>query len=56
MKILKNIILFIINPFRTFGLGRTSDKVVKYTNNNSYVIYILSFIIAAAFIIFYYFI
>lgn len=56
MKILKNIILFIINPFRTFGLGRTSDEVVKYTNKYPYVMYILSFIIAAAFIIFYYFI
>jgi len=56
MKILKNIVLFIINPFRTFGIGKASDKVVKFTNNNPYVIYILSFFIASAFIIFYYFI
>ena len=55
MKVLKNILLFIINPFRTFGLGRTSDKIVKFANNKPYFVYILSFVIAATIILFNYF-
>lgn len=56
MKIFKKIISFIVSPFSTFGLGKTSDKVVKFNNKHPYFIYILSFIISAGIIVFYYFI
>lgn len=56
MKILKNILLIIINPLRTFGLGKTSDRVVKVANKFPFLIYLLSLIITAGIIVIYYFI
>jgi len=56
MKLLKNILLFIINPFRTFGLGKSSDKIVGETNKRQYLYYILAFILATTIIVLEYFI
>ena len=56
MRILKKVLSFIISPFSTFGLGKTSDKVVKFISKNQYLIYILSFMISVAIIILYYFV
>ena len=55
MKILKNIALFIINPFRTFGLGKGADKITSNANKHEYLHYIFAFILAALIIYFKYF-
>lgn len=55
MKTLKKILLFIINPFSTFGIGKSSDKVAKTFNKNGYLIYILAFVVTIAIIFFTYF-
>lgn len=55
MKIIKNILLFILNPLRTFGLGKGSDKVVSTVAKKDFVIYIIAFLVTAAIIYFTYF-
>lgn len=45
MRIFKKIILFIINPFRTFGFGKSSDKIVKEVSKRDYVLYIVAFLV-----------
>lgn len=46
MNILKKVFTYILNPFKSFGLGKLSDKVVEYLNNKNVLIYIFSFIIS----------
>jgi len=56
MESIKKILSFILNPFKTFGLGTFSDRVIEYINNNKYIIYILSLLITLTFLFFKYFI
>lgn len=56
MKIIKDILKFLIYPFRTFGLGKFSDKIVDVTKTRKYIVYILSFIIALMVVFIKYFI
>lgn len=55
MKILKNILFFILNPFRTFGFGKSSDKVVKEVAKRDYIIYIVAFLVTILIVYLYYF-
>lgn len=55
MRVFKKIILFILNPFRTFGFGKSSDKIVSETNKRSYIYYIIAFLVAVAIIYLQYF-
>lgn len=56
MENFKKVISFIFNPFKTFGLGKFSDRVIEVVNNNKYIIYIFSFVITILILFLRYFI
>lgn len=55
MKIFKKIVFFIINPFRTFGFGKSSDKIVRELTKRDYIIYIAAFLVTVFIVCFNYF-
>lgn len=55
MKVLKKIIFFILNPFRTFGFGKSSDKIVKEVGKRDYIIYIVALLVTILIVYLHYF-
>ena len=52
MKILKKIILYITTPFNRFGSRGITDNISKSFNKNSYLNYVVAFLITTAIVLF----
>ena len=51
MEVLKKIILYITTPFNRFGSRGITDSITKSFNKNSYLNYVVAFIITAAIVL-----
>lgn len=45
MKVIKKILLYLVEPFNEFGSRGFSEKTSKYVRENNFIIYLVAFLL-----------